>query len=124
MTMRKASFKTLSMKRVCALRHQTGAQYSAAAKTKDSAAVRSVLAPAPHPQPASRLRSVTRVVPQESVLTPVLFDIYIYDLSSTTSRKYAYADDLALLHSSKDRKGLEETLSQDMATLSAYLKSC
>ena len=34
------------------------------------------------------------------------------------SRKFAYADDLALLHSSGD---LEVTLSQDMSTLSAYL---
>ena len=29
MTMRKASLRTLSMRRVCALRHQAGAQYSA-----------------------------------------------------------------------------------------------
>ena len=28
-TMRKVSFNLLSMRRVCALRHQTGAQYSA-----------------------------------------------------------------------------------------------
>ena len=57
-------------------------------------------------------------------MAPLLFNIYIYDLPSTTSRKYAYAVDLALLHSSRDWKGLEETLSQDMATLSAYLKTC
>ena len=37
------------------------------------------------------------------------------------SRKFAYADDLALLHSSEKWKDLEETLSQDMSTLSAYL---
>ena len=60
-TMRKVSFKALSMKRVCVLQHQTGAQYSALEQTKNRAAVRNVLAPAPHPDPASRLRSVTRV---------------------------------------------------------------
>ena len=36
----------------------------------------------------------------------------IYDILSTTSIKYGYADDLALLHSSRYWKGLEETLSQ------------
>ena len=61
--------------------------------------------------------------PNESVLATLLFYNYIYDLPSTTSRKYAYAHDVALLHSSRDWKGLEKTLSQDMATLSAYLRT-
>ena len=39
------------------------------------------------------------------------------------SRKFAYADDLALLHSSGNWKDLEGTLSQDMATLSVYLQT-
>ena len=39
------------------------------------------------------------------------------------SRKFAYADDLALLHSSVNWKDLEVTLSQDMSTLSAYLQT-
>ena len=39
------------------------------------------------------------------------------------SRKFAYADDLALLHSSGNRKDLEGTLNQDMSTLSAYLQT-
>ena len=39
------------------------------------------------------------------------------------SRKFAYADDLALLHSSGNWKDLEETLSQDMSTLTAYLQT-
>ena len=39
------------------------------------------------------------------------------------SRKFAYADDLALLHSSGNWKDLEETLSQDMSTLSAYFQT-
>ena len=38
-----------------------------------------------------------------------------------TSQKYAYADDLALLYASRDWKTVEDTLSQDMTTLSAYL---
>ena len=47
----------------------------------------------------------------------------MYDLSSMISRKFAYADDLALLHSSGNRKDLRRTLSQDMSTLSAYLQT-
>ena len=39
------------------------------------------------------------------------------------SKKFAYADDLALLHSSGNWKDLEETLSHDMSTLSAYLQT-
>ena len=39
------------------------------------------------------------------------------------SRKFAYADDLALLHSSRNWKDLEGTLSQDMSILSAYLQT-
>ena len=39
------------------------------------------------------------------------------------STKFAYVDDLALLHSSGNWKDLEETLSQDMSTLSAYLQT-
>ena len=39
------------------------------------------------------------------------------------SRKFAYADYLALLHSSGNRKDLKGTASQDMSTLSAYLQT-
>ena len=46
----------------------------------------------------SRLRRLKNGVPQGSILAPLLFNIYAYDLSSMISRKFAYADDLALLH--------------------------
>ena len=71
----------------------------------------------------SRLRRLKNGVPQGSVLAPLLFNIYTYDLPSMISRKFAYADDLALLHSSGIWKDLEGTLSQDMSTLSAYLQT-
>ena len=45
----------------------------------------------------SRLRRMKNGVPQGSVLSPMLFNIYISDLPETTSRKYGYADDLAIL---------------------------
>ena len=57
------------------------------------------------------------------MLAPLLFNIYTYDLPSMISRKFAYADDLTLLHSSENWKDLEGTLSQDMSRLSAYLQT-
>ena len=71
----------------------------------------------------SRLRRLKNGVPQGSVLAPILFNIYTYDVPSMISRKFAYADDLALLHSSGNWKDLEGTLSQDMSTLSWYLQT-
>ena len=55
-------------------------------------------------------------------LGPLLFNIYTFDLSSMTSQKYAYADDFALLYASRDWKTVEDTRSQDMTTVSAYLR--
>ena len=71
----------------------------------------------------SRLRRLKNGIPQGSVLAPLLFNIYTYDLPSMISRKFAFADDLALLYSSGNWKDLEGTLSQDMSTLSAYLQT-
>ena len=71
----------------------------------------------------SRLHCLKNGVPQGSVLAPLLFNIYTYNLPYMISRKFAYADDLALLHSSGNSKDLEVTLSQDMSTLSAYLQT-
>ena len=71
----------------------------------------------------SRLRRLINGVPQRSVLDHLLFNIYTYDLPSMIFRKFAYAHELALLHSSGNWKDLEGTLSQDMYTLSAYLQT-
>ena len=71
----------------------------------------------------SKLHRLKNNVPQGWVLAILLFNIYTYDLPSMISKKFAYADDLALLHSSGNWKDLEGTLSQDMSTLSAYLQT-
>jgi len=51
-----------SMRRVWALTHQAEAQYSAVEWTRPKVAVGSVVAPAPRPRPASRLKSAARDV--------------------------------------------------------------
>ena len=71
----------------------------------------------------SRLCHLKNGVPQRSVLAPLLFNINTYNLPSMISRKFAYADDLALLHSSGNWKDLEDSLSQNMSTLSLYLQT-
>ena len=48
----------------------------------------------------SRLRRLRNGVPQGSVLAPLLFNIYTYDIPCITSKKFAYADDLAIFHTS------------------------
>ena len=71
----------------------------------------------------SRLRRLRNGVPQGLVLAPLLFNIYTYDIPSITFKKFAYADDLAILYTSEEWKELERTLSQDMTTLSKYLQT-
>ena len=71
----------------------------------------------------SRFRRLRNGLPQGSVVASLLFNIYTYDLPSMTSQKYAYADELALLHVSQDWKAVEDTLSQGMTTFSAYLQT-
>ena len=70
----------------------------------------------------SRLRRMKNGVPQGSVLSPMQFNIYISDLPETTSRKYVYADDLAILLRRTSWKEMEEGLNKDMTILVDYLR--
>jgi len=61
-TVRKASLLARSMRRVWALRHQAGVQYSTVKCTKAKVVIGNVVAPAPQPEPVSCLKSATRDV--------------------------------------------------------------
>jgi len=71
----------------------------------------------------SRLRRPKNGVPQGSVLALLLFNIYISDLPTTVSRKYAFADDLAIMHADGDWQAVERVLIKDMAKLGEYLQT-
>jgi len=71
----------------------------------------------------SRLRRLKNGVSQGSALAPLLFNIYTSDLPATISRKYAYADDLAIMHADGDWLVVEGAVTKDMATLGEYLQT-
>jgi len=71
----------------------------------------------------STLRRLKNDVPQGSVMAPLLFHTYTFDLPTTVPRKYAYADDLAIMHADGDWKAVEGVLTKDMATLGEYLQT-
>jgi len=71
----------------------------------------------------SRLRRLKNGVPQRSVLAPLVFNISTSDLPTTISKKYAYADDLAIMHADGDWQAVEGALTKDMATLGEYLQT-
>jgi len=71
----------------------------------------------------SRLRRLKNCVPQGSVQTSLLSNTYISDLPTTVSRKYAYADDLAIMHANGDWQAVEGVLTKDLATVGLYLQT-
>ena len=71
----------------------------------------------------NRLRHFKNGVPQGFVLAPLLFNMYTPDLPATISRKYAYADELAIMHANGDWLAVEGGLCKDMATLGEYLQT-
>ncbi|CAK1602282.1 unnamed protein product [Parnassius mnemosyne] len=44
----------------------------------------------------SRTKKLNNGLPQGSVLAPLLFNLYLHDIPETQSRKFMYADDIAL----------------------------
>ncbi|KAG6454980.1 hypothetical protein O3G_MSEX008972 [Manduca sexta] len=59
------------------------------------------------------------VLPQGSVLAPILFNIYTSDLRATQSNKFIYANHLALAFQSKHFEEGEPALTQDLQDLDA-----
>jgi len=58
-----------------------------------------------------------------TVYAPLLFNIYISVLPATVSRKYAYADDLAIMHADGDWRAVKGLLSRDMEDIGEHLQT-
>ena len=70
----------------------------------------------------SRLRRLRNGLPQGSCLSPLLFNIYISDLSKSKSLQYGYPDDLALFYSHQRWGTIEDTLTADVEHVAEHFK--
>lgn len=68
----------------------------------------------------SDFKTVRDGLPQGSMPTPLLLNIYITDLLYTQSRKFIYAYDFALTTQGLDIVITENTLTVDLLTLKDY----
>jgi hypothetical protein len=61
-------------------------------------------------------------LPQGSVLSPILFNTYTADIACKSSRKFIYADDVALVAQARTFTELEETLNDDLIIIQKYFR--
>jgi hypothetical protein len=69
---------------------------------------------------ASKYRYLKNGLPQGSVLSPVLFNVYTADIVGTTARKFIYADDIALVAQADSLDTVESMLNRDLYNLHQY----
>lgn len=71
---------------------------------------------------SSRYRILNNGLPQGSVLSPLLFNIYLSDLPVIKSRKFIYADDIVLTFQSKSFESIEENLAFDLEKMNNFFR--
>ena len=55
-------------------------------------------------------------------MSPLLFNLYIYDVPITNCLQFWYVDDLVLVFQSKEFEEGEENLSEDLAIINNFFK--
>jgi hypothetical protein len=71
---------------------------------------------------SSRWRSLNNGLPQGSVLAPILFNLYMSDIPITVSKKFQYADDIALTFQANSFAECETTLEADLDKLNEFFR--
>jgi hypothetical protein len=69
---------------------------------------------------SSKFRFLNNGLPQGLVFSPILFNLYTNDLPPTNSRKFIYADDLAMAYQHQNFENVENGLSDDLIPLNKY----
>ncbi|UYV81897.1 hypothetical protein LAZ67_21000069 [Cordylochernes scorpioides] len=72
---------------------------------------------------SSKEYTIYNGLPQGSVLSPLLYNWYTHDIPQTTSKKFIYADDTAILAQAKTFGELEIQLNKDLETLHNYIEN-
>lgn len=71
----------------------------------------------------SRTRILNNGLPQGSVMSSFLYNIYTSDFPPTKSRKFIYADDTALAYQPNSFEEIERVLTEDLEKLADYFKN-
>ena len=70
----------------------------------------------------SRWYKLHNGLPQGSVLSCLLFNLYIHDLPKSGTRKFLYADDAAFAYQGKNSNKISEKLTNDLSTFGQHCK--
>lgn len=62
-------------------------------------------------------------LPQGSVLSPLLFNVYAVDIVDTITKEFIYAYDVGLVAQGTTLSEVESTLGKDIAKLQKYFKT-